>query len=168
MIPFSRKRPPQQEIPKPDYAETHYNRGFIHSDSGMYLEAIEAYKQAIQIKPDFAEAHNNLGTTYYDSGMYLEAIEAYKQAIQVKPDYAEAHNNLGLAYGRSGMYQDQGAIGAFKEAILIKPDFVDAHYNLGISYIILNNKSGALGEYNVLKNFNPQSANKLFNLIHKR
>jgi tetratricopeptide (TPR) repeat protein len=63
------------------------------------------------------------------------------------------------------MYRE--AIEAFKEAIQINPDFAEAHYNLGMSYLILNNKSGASYEYNILINLDPHSANKLFNLIYK-
>jgi tetratricopeptide (TPR) repeat protein len=66
------------------------------------------------------------------------------------------------------MHQGPDAIEAFKQAIQIKPDYTGAHYNLGISYLILNNKSGALGEYNILKILDPRSANRLFNLIYKQ
>ena len=38
--------------------------GNAYDSSGMYEEAIEAYKQAIRINPDYADAHSNLGLTY--------------------------------------------------------------------------------------------------------
>ena len=107
-------------------------------------------------------------------GVTLWRKETFKQALsewfvrkppstQIKPDFAGAHYDLGFAYVRSGMYRE--AIETLKQAIQIKPDLADAHYNLGISYLVLNNQSGALGEYNILKNLNPQSADKLFDLI---
>ena len=118
-----------------DYINTaiYWNQlGVAYGDSGMYKEAIEAYKQAIKIDPDDAEAHFNLGVTYGDSGMYKEAIEAYKQAIRIDPNLAEAHLGLGLTYNNSGMYKE--AIEAYKQAIRIDPDFAWAHSNLGVTY----------------------------------
>jgi len=118
-----------------DYINTaiYWNQlGVAYGDSGMYKEAIEAYKQAIKIDPDDAEAHFNLGVTYGDSGMYKEAIEAYKQAIRIDPNLAEAHLGLGLTYNNSGMYKE--AIEAYKQAIRIDPDYADAHNNLGVTY----------------------------------
>ena len=66
--------------------------------STKYQEAIESYKQAIEIDPDLALAHNNLGLAYCELGKYEEAIESHMQAIRIDPDYALAHYNLGLAY----------------------------------------------------------------------
>lgn len=137
---------------------------------------MDAIKQTIRIKPDLAGANYNLGLAYVKSGMYREAIEVFKQVLSVwlvhksrsfqrNPDFAEAYNNLGAAYVGSGMYRE--AIETFKQAIQIKPDFAEAHYNLGMSYLILNNNSGASGEYTILKNLDPHSANKLYNLIYK-
>jgi len=106
--------------------------GLAYGDSGMYKEAIEAYKQAIRLNPDDAEAHNNLGIAYGESGMYEEAIEAFKQAIRIEPDDAKAHSNLGFAYSELGMYRE--ATEACKQAVRIKPDMAEAHNHLGIAY----------------------------------
>ena len=151
---------------KPDYAKAHYNLGLAYANLDMYREEIEAYKQTIRIKPDYAEAHYNLGVVYANLGMYREAIEAFKQTIRIKPDDAEAHYNLGVAYGKNlGMYRE--AIEAFKQAIRIKPDFAKAHYNLGLDYLAVNDRGSALEEYKILKDLDPESANKLFNLIYE-
>jgi len=149
---------------KPDYAEMHFYLGANYAALGMKKEAIEGFKQAIRIKPDYAEAHYWLGVGYGELGMDKEAIEAYKQAIRNKPDYAEAHDNLGHTYGRLGMNKE--AIEGFKQAIRIKPDYAEAHYHLGLGYIILNDRGAALAEYKILKDLDPEKANKLFNLIY--
>ena len=150
---------------KPDDAEAHLGLGVAYGELGMYKEAVEAFKQAIMIKPDYADAHYNLGTIYGKSGMYTKAIEAFKQAIMIKPDLAEAHMSLGLAYASLGMYKE--AIEALKQTIRIKPDDADAHYLLGLAYFYIGNKGMALEEYKILKDLDPELAEKLFNEIYK-
>ncbi|MDD3472269.1 MAG: tetratricopeptide repeat protein, partial [Syntrophaceae bacterium] len=81
-----------------------FDLGVSYGESGLYQEAIEAYKQAIQIQPDNAATHNNLGTAYGKSGLHKESIESYKQAIQIEPNDAAAHFNLGLAFRESCMF----------------------------------------------------------------
>jgi len=146
-------------------AEYWVNLGYYYGVAGLYKDAIEAFKQAIRIKPDYADAHYNLGVAYGGLGMYKEEIKAYKQAIRIKPDHAGAHYNLGVAYVGLGMYKE--AVEAYKQAIRIKPDHAEAHNNLGLSYLFLNDRGSALGEYKILKDLDPQMANKLFNLIYE-
>jgi len=74
--------------------------------------------------------------------------------------------NYGVAYADLGMHKE--AIEAYKEAIRINPDDARAHYNLGVLYILLNDRSSALEEYNILKDLAPHLANELFNLIYKK
>ncbi len=53
----------------------YYNLGLAYFRSGMYEEAIEAFKQATRVNPDDADAHANLGLAYFSLGVYEEAIE---------------------------------------------------------------------------------------------
>jgi tetratricopeptide (TPR) repeat protein len=140
--------------------------GLYHGQLGMYEEAIEAYKQTLRIKPDDAQTYYILGVAYEKLDMHLLAIDAYREAIRIRPDYAEAHNNLGAAYGDLGMHRD--GIEAYEQAIWIRPSYAEAHCNLGIAYLRLKDRNAALREYNILKNLDLQSADKLFSLIYKR
>ena len=56
---------------------------------------------------------------------------------------------------------------SFKQAIKINPDFADAHYNLGAAYLLLNDRGSALEQYKILKNFDSEKANELFNIIYE-
>ncbi|MFB0508607.1 MAG: tetratricopeptide repeat protein, partial [Thermodesulfobacteriota bacterium] len=68
-------------------ANEKYNQGLSYFQDDRYQEAIESFKQAIQLEPDSAEAHCNLGNCYIQLGRYQEAIDACKQAIRIEPDY---------------------------------------------------------------------------------
>lgn len=121
------------------------NLGVTYGESGRYQEAIEAFKQAIQINPDYAEAYNGLGFAYSNSGRYQEAIEHIEQAIRIKPNYVKAHNNLGIAYAKSGKHQE--AIEAIKKAIRIEPGSAESHHNLGVAYASSGKYQEAIGAF---------------------
>jgi Flp pilus assembly protein TadD len=43
--------------------------------------AIDAYRQAIQIRPDYAEAHQNLGVVLLKLGRVAEGMNSFRRAI---------------------------------------------------------------------------------------
>ena len=69
-----------------------------YENSNRYHEAIEAYKQSLQMNPDHMEAYLNLSVVYYKIGKYSDAIEILKQALAVNPYVLTAYNKLGTAY----------------------------------------------------------------------
>jgi len=72
---------------------------------------------------------------------------------------------LGGAYGHLDRHQD--AIAAYREAVRLKPDFAEAWNNLAIAYDLSGNRSAALEAVKELRRYDPQQADKLFNLIMK-
>ena len=73
--------------------------------------------------------------------------------------------NLAYVYRLRGRYHE--AIEACKEAIRIDPDYAWAHYNLGLTYLKTGNKDGAQKQYEILKDLDRDSADKLLKAIHK-
>jgi len=95
-----------------------------------------------------------------------------KKVIALKDTKIEAYKNRAEYWFWLGYYNEEAglhreAMEAFKQAIRIKPDFVEAHYGLGVTYLLLNDRGAALDEYKILRELNPELANKLFNLIYK-
>ena len=120
----------------PDDADAYSNLGKTYRNKGMFDQAIDAFKKAIEFDPSLAAAHFNLGNAYDDKGMYDQAVAAYKKAIELDLDFAGAYFNLGITHSNKGMYDL--AVAAYKMAIELEPDFAVAHYNLGSTY----NKKG--------------------------
>ncbi|MFQ6091980.1 MAG: tetratricopeptide repeat protein [bacterium] len=112
--------------------QKHFNAGDRYFEQGLYTEAIEEYKKAIEIKPDWAVAHNNLGLAYAKSDRGDLALQEYHEAIKIDPNLAEAHYNLASVYYDRRSYAQ--AIGAYKRALKIDPLMAEAHYNLGAAY----------------------------------
>ncbi len=65
--------------------EVHNEIGDLYLRKGMYDEAIEEYKKAIDADPNCAIAHFNLSIVYDKKGMKEEADEAYATYKRLKP-----------------------------------------------------------------------------------
>jgi tetratricopeptide (TPR) repeat protein len=58
------------------------------------------------------------------------------------------------------------AVESFRQAIRLKPDFGKAYYNLGRSLLAMGNRDGALEQYTILTNIDPDYAEKLNALLN--
>ncbi len=134
----------------------HYNLGYALADHGKMTDAIEQYKQALQINPYYAEGQNNWGNALADQGKLADAIEHYERALQIDPDYAEGHNNLGLALAGQGKLDE--AIGQYERALQIKPDNAEARNNLGLALARQGKVTEAIEQYERVLQINPDLA----------
>ncbi len=117
---------------KKSLAFGYFNFGYSYSKLEKYQKAIDAYKEAIEIKPDLHQAYNSMGVAYGKLKKYQKAIDTFKKAIEIKPDFHEAYYNTGYAYVKLKKYQK--AIDAYKRTIEIDPDFHKAYSSMGAAY----------------------------------
>lgn len=92
---------PYQETLK---ALAHSNWGDALRNRGKFEEAVEHYREALQIQPVSPQAHNNLGVCLMHLGKPEEAADHFRQALQINPSYAAARDNLShvlTQFGRS-------------------------------------------------------------------
>jgi len=82
---------------------------------------------------------------------------------QAEPDNVVAWYCLGFACGDLGRYRDE--IEAHREALRLKPDYAEAWNNLDGAYFLSGNRSAALEAVKELQRYDPQRADKIFNLI---
>ena len=120
------------EDDKKSLAVGYFNLGYSYSKLEKYQKAIDAYKEAIEIKLGFHEAYNSMGVAYGKLEKYQKAIDTFKKAIEIKPDFHEAYYNIGYAYRKLKKYQK--AIDTYKRAIEIDPDFHEAYSSMGAAY----------------------------------
>jgi tetratricopeptide (TPR) repeat protein len=85
---------------------SYYNMGNAYADLGQHGDAIDAYRQAINLNDKLSKPHNNLGLAYAALNRIEEAVAEFKEAVKLRPDYADAHYNLGVAYLQLGRKQD--------------------------------------------------------------
>ena len=136
-------------------ANNRFLTGLKHHIAKEYLEAIEEYKAATELKPDSSEAHNNWGLALSDLAktkfgnesetLLKEACKKYDKAIQLKLDFYEAYYNWGntlmdLAKIKTGSEAEKlynEAFEKFKRATQDKPDFYEAYSNWGLALMEL-------------------------------
>jgi len=61
-------------------------------------EAIESYKNALQIDPKYQDALHGLGMALFNSGRVDEAIAMAKRLIEIDQDDILAHTSLSMFY----------------------------------------------------------------------
>jgi tetratricopeptide (TPR) repeat protein len=140
------------------------NLGRALWDAGRASEAIEQYRQALQVKPDDAWAHYNLGCALEKMGRVEEAVEHYKQALQAGPDFVEAHYNLATVFLAAGKFQS--AIDHYEETVRIKPDFAEAWNNLGNALAADGKNREAIPRYEQALRLRPDFAEAHNNLAN--
>ncbi|XP_026678666.1 F-box only protein 9-like [Diaphorina citri] len=120
-----------------------FHQGTEYEQSGKYYDAIQCYKNAMQLVPDI-EFRIYSELKYEQSGKYYDAIQCYKNAMQLVPDiefriYSESKQartlrqevssetpeakllfHQGTEYEQSGKYYD--AIQCYKNAMQLVPD----------------------------------------------
>jgi tetratricopeptide (TPR) repeat protein len=129
------------------------NLGTALAERGRFVEAVEQYQKALQIKSDYTSAHSNLGAALLALGRAPEAIEHFQEAIAISPD---AHSNLGYALQQAGRIQE--AIVQYQEALRIAPDNVDTHNNLGNALAQIGRMADAIDQYEQVLRLKPDYA----------
>jgi tetratricopeptide (TPR) repeat protein len=94
-----------------------------------YVDAIDCYKKATELKPDYMNAFFNMGASFQETGDLDAAHNSYLKALQIEPAHAASHNNLGIVLKKKGL--TEAALRSYQRAIEINPDYPEAFNNLG-------------------------------------
>jgi len=115
--------------------QVHTNRGLILLKQGNSMEAIKAFRNAIEFKPlhrglleDELQCYFLLSELLEKRGNSAEAMRLLKQAVEVGEQYFTPHYNLGIRY--QGLKQSEKAYEEFKKAVAISSRDKDAQYRL--------------------------------------
>ena len=105
-------------------ANEHSKIGDIYYDLGLFGEAVEEYKKAINLRPTFVDIITKVGIAYREKGLYNEAIREFMKAKEINPKYIAARTNLGITYYMRGFLDL--AVAEWKEALEVNPSNTDA------------------------------------------
>lgn len=109
-------------------AQKYFNEGQSYRENGLYKEAIESYKKAVENDPFFISAYYNLALLYHQIKQYDNAIINLKKVIELNPNDVSAFNNLGVIYFANSMLNEAKV--HFEKALLIETNYKEARDNL--------------------------------------
>ncbi|MDQ3666615.1 MAG: tetratricopeptide repeat protein [Acidobacteriota bacterium] len=144
-------------------AVAYYEKGREYFGMGALKEAVDSYRQSIELEPRSAEVYLSLGHAYLKLKNSQEAGKAFKQATVLDPEMAEAHYGLGLHYFGLGRYKD--AANTFKRATLLRPDMAKAHYGLAHAYQVMGKLNDLIAQFRILENLDRVLAKKLSDAV---
>jgi len=109
-------------------ANEHSKLGDIYYDLGLFGEAIEEFKKAVNLRPTFVDIITKIGVTYREKGLYNEAIREFMKSKEINPRFMPARINLGITYYMKGFVDL--AVNEWKEALEVNPNNTDAQMYL--------------------------------------
>ena len=136
-----------------------YEKGREYFGLGDLKQAVDSYRQSLELEPEVPEVYLSLGHAYLKLKKNQEAGKAFKQATLLNPDMAEAHYGLGLHFFELGKHKN--AAEAFKRATLLRPNMAKAHYGLALAYQELGKSSDVIVELRILETLDRGLARKL-------
>lgn len=79
---------------------------------GKVEEAIETYREALEMDPDYVDALHGLAMAYSSLDEFDEAIAVAQRVCELTPDDVLAHTTLSMFYQKKGMIPEAEAEGA--------------------------------------------------------
>ena len=131
-------------------------------DEGKIDDAIDAFKEALEIDPEESEAHYYLGNAYADKEMLDEAIAMYKNAVEYNPEFVDAYLNLSMLYLDMDLIEE--AISLCKHAVSTNPDDAFLCFHLGEAYAMNLQYKEAIEEYKKAMSINPMDPETQYRL----
>ncbi len=93
----------------PGRPELYNSLGNVYRALDCPVEALGAFRRALQLKPDFSIAYFNLGVVLGEQGQHSGAIACFERAAQLDPKNMPAWMNLGSALLERGELEDAAA-----------------------------------------------------------
>lgn len=108
----------------------YYNAlGRLRNRQGDMINAISAFRRAVNQDGTFAEAHYNLGNCYRTQGNNEKAVQSWKRAVAANPEFLPALVALGETLRAVGLKDEATAY--ITQALTLRPDDPELHCFLG-------------------------------------
>ncbi|XP_012992794.3 uncharacterized protein ttc6 [Esox lucius] len=125
----------------PEAAEVFYLTGVCYMTLFRWLQAFEAFSNAVKINPDYADAYHQRGLCH----MHLQqstSVQDFNRALSINPNLFQVYLSRAAFYGAKGRYSK--AILNCNEAIKIQPKSIRAYLYRGALKFYLEAYKGAV------------------------
>lgn len=147
----------------------HNNLGTFLVEHGQLEEAMDHFREALEIQPTNPTVHFNLGGVLRQKGRTDEALRQFQEAVRLQPNYSMAHFNLGELLFQRGEVDE--AIDHFREALQIRPGYTEAHIGLAKALSERGKEDEAIGHLQIALEARPNEVeiyNNLANLFRQK
>jgi Flp pilus assembly protein TadD len=132
-------------------ASSHFARGRLLQTQHRFTDAIQSYKQALELDPNHTPSYVMLALCWLNSdGTAAQSVDAAQKAVALEPEDAFARSVLALALnarakdGQTSAIQD--ALSHAQEAVSLDPDSDFAHAVMARLYLRLRDYPKAEAE----------------------
>ena len=129
----------------PDSPRARHLLGLVYLEQGRLPEALERFREALELDPGFAATHHALGRLLQAQGRLPQAVRYLERACELDPKLLEAHVDLGSAYHRSSRYDL--AVAAYERALALDPERPLIYSNLGMAHAMAGRLERAAGAF---------------------
>lgn len=105
-----------------DKAEAIYHKADKALHEGNYPQAMQGFRETLEIYPEFYAAWEGLAVAYYSTRQFELEVATYKSAVAVLPRNGELHRELGTALHRTGDHRLELAHLTIASSLLGKED----------------------------------------------
>lgn len=145
----------------PAQADPELLLGDIFEEQKEHLDAINAYRRALELQGNQPKVMVALARSYLRTGRFSSAKELLADVLITEPENALAHQYLGFAQLK--LKETPEAIESYKKAVAFGKDDWMAHKSLGVAYMLQamqnNNderiKALAIEQWNISLQINP-------------
>lgn len=93
-------------------ANKHADMGDTYRGLGLYKQAIEEFKKALELAPHFYDIRCRLGICLREINKKSDAIKEFQKIVKEKPSYLDGQIQLGVTYYSSGKKTEAAKIWA--------------------------------------------------------
>ncbi len=136
-------------------AKAYFLYGELKEKKGLYDEALELYRRAVELDPKNSLYRVRLGYIYKIKNMPESAEIEWQRATGIDPLNVEAYVNLGSLYYENGLIRK--AYTYYRKALEIKPDSIEALLGAGNAVDEMGNHPLAIEYYERALQIDPQN-----------
>ena len=122
----------------------HFNLGNYHFGQQELDQAIDQYKQAVQLAPTYSQVYNQLGYTYRQKGSYADSEQAFKKYIELIPSDPNPYDSYAELLLKTGRFDE--SIAQYRKALSIDPHFVPSHFGIAVDLMYQGKHADAAAE----------------------
>jgi len=128
-------------------------------------EALEAFRQALELDPNFGRAYAGMGVLYFNGKDVANAQAAFDKALKLldRMSDREKYRTLGSYYLGVALNYEK-AVETYEALVKKYPADEVAHANLSLSYLYTGDVPRAIEQVREVLKLNPRSASDRYNL----